>query len=1061
MPRGRPVLAKLSRPHLHSPVRRTRLFKLLDQRKRYPIVWVSGPPGSGKTTLVASYLETHKLNTYWYQVDEGDRDPATLFYYLGEIVRSTPTKRAKNLPYLSAEHLLDLPGFARHFFRDFFLLLVPNSVVVLDNCHDVDAPIFATILRIAAEQVPQDVRLICVSRVAPNVEFARLEVNDQMLHLDWDELRLTLPEARQIVAAKENYTKSDVEQIYQRADGWVAGLTLLLSGEDTNSRFPQRGDLKSGDVLFRYFAGEIFANATEATRELLLRVSLFPQFTVTMAVQIGDNEQAGQILDELHRKQYFTYRNAGEETVYQFHDLFRGFLMGSLAQTRTNAELQKLQVMAARLLEAVGQPETALELYRAAQAWEPVTRLILQHAEERVDHGRWQTVNEWLAGVPGPAFDSEPSLAYWRAVGQIPLDPTQAQTLLEQAFEQFEKTNDMHGQILVACSSIEVTFYIANTFHPFDRWLPVLANFLGAPSSAVDVQLERRAWAAFLIAALIRQPHHPLILVAKDKLVPVVFADSPTSSERVSIAAALLEYSHFACDIELGAAVQARLGQLLDAEDVAPFARVWGSLWMGVWRYFNADFDAGVPMAERAIELARRYRIRTLEVVARSIHLILCYFAGEFTKARKAIVPLQAIVDRNKAYPTAWYTSSLNVFHVINEDWQANAESNVDEQRLWDASGFVMGQAVQRVIGTAMHLAFGRMDEAKATLLAARRFLKESVTRYCDAIVPALEWKILDEAGEHVEAHRQLKLALVAAKNPKVAAGLYLWAQPLLPEIFATALREQIEPNTAKELIKRFAVRPISRYDANWPRPVKICALGELEIEIDERPYQSGRKSQFKVLELLKVLIAQSGKEAKVDHTAEILWPDVEGDAAAGNLRTALHRLRQMLSNDTAVQLQDGTLSLNREICWLDVRAFDALSAASLSASELTPDEVSQLEQAVNHYRGHLLQGESRGWLMPERERLRARFHQTVLRLAQQWMQHGENERAERLYQQSLEKDPSAEVFYRHLMLHFHANGKLTEAAETYRRCEQIMAAMSAAKPSTETRAVYDSLQKA
>ena len=84
-------------------------------------------------------------------------------------------------------------------------------------------------------------------------------------------------------------------------------------------------------------------------------------------------------------------------------------------------------------------------------------------------------------------------------------------------------------------------------------------------------------------------------------------------------------------------------------------------------------------------------------------------------------------------------------------------------------------------------------------------------------------------------------------------------------------------------------VEPSSQNEANWPWPVKICALGELEIEIDEQRYQSKRKSQYKVLELLKVLIAQGVKDVNVDLIAEILWPDAEGDAAVGNLRTVLH----------------------------------------------------------------------------------------------------------------------------------------------------------------------------
>ena len=54
MPRRTPQLAKLTRPRLARTVRGERLFKLLDAaRDTRTAACVVGPPGAGKTTLVA------------------------------------------------------------------------------------------------------------------------------------------------------------------------------------------------------------------------------------------------------------------------------------------------------------------------------------------------------------------------------------------------------------------------------------------------------------------------------------------------------------------------------------------------------------------------------------------------------------------------------------------------------------------------------------------------------------------------------------------------------------------------------------------------------------------------------------------------------------------------------------------------------------------------------------------------------------------------------------------------------------------------------------------------
>ncbi|MFN3479813.1 MAG: hypothetical protein ACK415_05450, partial [Thermodesulfovibrionales bacterium] len=76
-------IAKISCPSISGIVPRERLFNLLDNSLRRPVVWISAPAGSGKTTLVASYLDSRKIQCLWYQVDEGDADIPTFFYYMG------------------------------------------------------------------------------------------------------------------------------------------------------------------------------------------------------------------------------------------------------------------------------------------------------------------------------------------------------------------------------------------------------------------------------------------------------------------------------------------------------------------------------------------------------------------------------------------------------------------------------------------------------------------------------------------------------------------------------------------------------------------------------------------------------------------------------------------------------------------------------------------------------------------------------------------------------------------------------------------------------------------
>ena len=82
-------------------VHRERLFRLLDTSCAKPVVWISGPGGSGKTTLVSSSLDARKSPFIWYQMDERDADPATFFYFMGLAFKEDAPPGHSALPLLT------------------------------------------------------------------------------------------------------------------------------------------------------------------------------------------------------------------------------------------------------------------------------------------------------------------------------------------------------------------------------------------------------------------------------------------------------------------------------------------------------------------------------------------------------------------------------------------------------------------------------------------------------------------------------------------------------------------------------------------------------------------------------------------------------------------------------------------------------------------------------------------------------------------------------------------------------------------------------------------------
>jgi LuxR family transcriptional regulator, maltose regulon positive regulatory protein len=490
-------LAKLTRPQASNAVLRHRLFTRLDEAQERPIVWIHGPPGAGKTTLLASYLSAKNRSGIWYQVDRDDGDPASFFYYLGLAAIAQAPRKRRPMPLLTPEYLLDIEEFTRRFFRELCLRLGDTAILVFDNYQDAAAPsVFHKVIACALSELAPGTRVIVLSRTEPPPEYARHVANSLIAQIGWEDLRLTLDETQLIASATQPVHAELLQTLHEQSDGWAAGLVLMLERLKQTGAVSHVAQPEPLETVFNYFAAEIFEQLSASTRDFLIRTSMLPRVTAELANTLTGRSDGASVLAELHKRQLFIERRAGENVTYQYHALFVLFLQAQAKKSHTEVEWKALVVASAEALVTHGQVEETVPLFIAGQAWASAIRLIVTQAQALLALGRWQTVQQWIESLPEPIRNTTPWLRFWLGMCRLRVDPAKARLDLEPAFALFQQADDALGQALVATAINEAHMVEWVDYRRLDPWIASLEAILNRRDVALpslDTELAVRA----------------------------------------------------------------------------------------------------------------------------------------------------------------------------------------------------------------------------------------------------------------------------------------------------------------------------------------------------------------------------------------------------------------------------------------------------------------------------------------------------------------------------------------------------------------------------------------
>ena len=321
------IKTKLHPPSLRAGLlARTNLMDRLRIAGGSAVILISGPAGSGKTSLTCQWIEQEKLPVAWYSLDEEDNSPDSFFRYLLTALVQTDQqlKNALN-PLLADGHALSAENAIPHLI-DALSNLTHTIRLVLDDFHQItNRDIHDAVARFVL-YMPDGLQVIVLSRYSFPAPVDAAVVKKDYTEITADELKFTETEALDLLrkVISDGFPVDRVRDLHRHMEGWAAGLQLIgLSIRSKGAPLDLSNILnRAHEQIANYLIHDILQMQPEKMREFVLATALLDRFNPELCIAVTGMQDAVKILARLESMNLFLIPLDTGRKWYRYHHMF-------------------------------------------------------------------------------------------------------------------------------------------------------------------------------------------------------------------------------------------------------------------------------------------------------------------------------------------------------------------------------------------------------------------------------------------------------------------------------------------------------------------------------------------------------------------------------------------------------------------------------------------------------------------------------------------------------------------------------------------------------------------
>ncbi len=1067
-------------------LQRPRLTDRLLGNLSYPLTLVTANAGSGKTTLVADFLRTHKRQFVWYQLDHTDADPSVFLGYLGFGIRQlVPGFGEAMFSYFheAAGELAQHPERAVDVFLNEVLDRVEQQLIlVLDDYHHLGAEtgVHAVLDRLLA-YLPDVLHVIIISREMPPLALGRLRTHSPLSNIDRSDLLFTDEETRELFRQVFDLelTTEQLAEYRERTHGWITALQLVrqvahrnvLTNRDGHAGVPDLVEVlrQSERDIFDYFAEEVFADEPEDVRKLLLQVSLLDRIELDTCATLYPGFNCSRVLPNLVRRNVFisvASDRRGEE--YRLHPLFQNFLRRRLRSEIGRAGVAAEHQRCAAYFMGRESWEQAVRHLIAAEDFQGAASLIAERGVEWISSGAFGSLASLADSLPATAVEAHPrALAHRAEVARLRGEYEFAHAMLRRAGALLQERGDKEGEAdalhsLATLARRQGDFELAFTY--LDR-----AISLSDQNSVVRIKCgntrglclvamgewtaAEREFRAALQSAEERNDEHYIRLIAHNLGTPAGIRG------------------------DFGEALR-WLGRMLRKDpQTAPMPQeAVAHLNMARCYLYRGEFPACEQHLDDALARCQLFNLVAVRAETFESYGNLYRERGEIERA------VEYYERAARAYDEAGIT--LDRTELFEErallglqigDLGA-AQGQIDKLIAWRPK-----EKDERAFFTAS-LTRGRILTARGEHGVAR-----------EELTPALEY-FHNHSFYYYEAQASVVIALCdfhLGKEPEMVERLRraidlaarydyeYWLKRQVtqhPELFASEEALELLPLDLREQAAATPSQPLMEVPAQVseialiPQPVTDLAvnmLGPVEILRDPtRPLAADAWPTRRARDILCFIVSRRHHRASKDTIIDTFWGETDFDVVEKNFHPTVSHIRKALNSNQPLKqnfllYRDGDYQLNSEFSYrIDIEQFDQLLSEGENARRARQLEqcIAAYESALGLYRGEFMQGSYEPWVEEQRTYYREQYLRLLEALAGVAQTSEDWPKAMQLAQLIIREDQFREDIHCVLIKAHAAMGNRGAAKEHYEGLKRMLASELGVEPSLETRKLYQQL---